>query len=60
MAVSLTSKKRDCKEIQREIHEDIKEKTKGVIEDRKKLNGIIDIQSHLEVVWFCNYFIQSG
>nr|CAG4649283.1 EOG090X04ZD [Scapholeberis mucronata]SVE93582.1 EOG090X04ZD [Scapholeberis mucronata] len=47
MAASST-RKRDSKQNQREIFETIKLKTKEVIQNRKNVNHIIDIQTHLE------------
>lgn len=48
MAASST-RKRESKQNQREIFEVIKSKTKEVIQSRKNVNNIIDIQSNLEV-----------
>jgi hypothetical protein len=48
MAASST-RKRESKQNQREIFDSIKLKTKEVIQSRKNINNIIDIQSNLEV-----------
>lgn len=49
MAASSTQKKRELKQNQREALENIKGKTKEVIQNRKNINHIIDIQLQLEV-----------
>ena len=48
MAASST-RKRESNQYQREIFDSIKLKTKEVIQSRKNINNIIDIQSNLEV-----------
>lgn len=49
MAASSTQKKRELKQNQREVLDNIKGKTKEVIQNRKNINHIIDIQLQLEV-----------
>lgn len=44
-----STRKRDSKQNQREIFDTIKLKTKEVIQNRKNINHIIDIQLYLEV-----------
>ncbi len=49
MAATCLTRKRESKQNQREIFESIKIKTKEVIQSRKNINHIIDIQTNLEV-----------
>ena len=45
----MSTKKRDSKQNHRETLDSIKSKTKEIIQNRKKINHIIDIQLLLEV-----------
>jgi hypothetical protein len=47
-----STRKRESKQNQREIFDSIKLQTKEVIQSRKNINNIIDIQSNLEVFCF--------
>ncbi len=57
MAASSTQKKRVLKQNQRDVLDNIKEKTKEVIQNRKNINHIIDIQLQLEVCFLQHYLL---
>ena len=49
---AISTRKRESKQNQREIFDSIKLKTKEVIQSRKNINNIIDIQQNLEVSFY--------
>ena len=47
--MAAANRKREAKQSQRENFVDIKVKTKEVLQDRKKINHLIDLQAYIEV-----------
>lgn len=49
--MAASTRKRESKQNQKEISENIKQKTKEIIQNRKNINNVIDIFGYLEVTY---------